>query len=177
MRRHLDRKLILIDFGAVKQVSTQLLEPGEKTNLTVSIGTQGYAPNEQSAGRAFFSSDIYAVGMTVIKALTGLSPHELQLDATTGELLWTEKVQISPQLTEILSTMVLTDYRQRYSSASVALNALTKFIGFTKSLSGKRFDNNKTAEDLDTPTAVWISDSTKIPDSATNILPPSSDNN
>ena len=173
MRRHLDRKLILIDFGAVKQVSTQLLEPGEKTNLTVSIGTQGYAPSEQSAGRAFFSSDIYAVGMTVIKALTGLSPQEIQLDATTGELLWTQTIQISPQLTEILSTMVLTDYRQRYGSASIALNALTKFIS-TTSLSGNLFANNELTEDLDNPTAVWETDATKIPDSATNLLPPSS---
>lgn len=174
MRRHSDRKLVLIDFGAVKQVTTQLLEPGEKTNLTVSIGTHGYAPSEQNAGRAFFSSDIYAVGMTAIKALTGLAPHELELDVTTGELLWIDKVQISPQLAEILNKMVLHDFRRRYSSASVALNALTKFIDSTKSLLSNLFDNNETAEDLDTPTAVWISDSTKIPDSATRRLPDSS---
>jgi serine/threonine protein kinase len=169
IRRRSDRKLVLIDFGAVKQVSTQLLEPNGQTRLTVSIGTQGYAPSEQSAGHAFFSSDIYAVGMTAIKALTGLYPHKLPLDAKTGEVLWTDKAQISPELAEIISTMVRHDYTRRYRSASEALSALKNI--FDASTQSSVWDSS---EDLDAPTAIWVSPATEIPDSATRPSPPSS---
>jgi serine/threonine protein kinase len=63
IRRHSDGKLVLIDFGAVKELSAQLLEHDEQTGYTIGIGTQGYAPSEQCAGRVRFNSDIYAVGM------------------------------------------------------------------------------------------------------------------
>jgi len=173
IRRHSDRKLVLIDFGAVKRVSTQLLEPNKQTSLTVSVGTQGYAPSEQSAGHAFFSTDIYALGMTAIKAVTGLHPHELPLDAKTGEVIWKDKAQISPELAEILSIMVRYDFRQRYRSASEALSTLKKLVdASTQSLvSGNSFANNAPAEDLDTPTAIWVCMSTEIPDPATRPRP------
>ncbi len=172
MRRHSDRKLVLIDFGAVKLVSTQLPQSNGKTSLTVSIGTHGYAPSEQNAGHAFFSSDIYAVGMTVIKALTGLAPHELQLDPDTGEILWIDKVQISSELAEILSKMVRYDFRQRYVSAIDALIAVNNLlVSPRKSLvCSNLFSNSESTEDLDTPTAVWISESTEMPDFTTNLL-------
>jgi serine/threonine protein kinase len=174
MRRQSDRKLVLIDFGAVKQVSTQLLEPDGQTSLTVSIGTQGYAPAEQSTGHAVFSSDIYAIGMTAIKALTGLAPHELQLDTKTGELLWTDKVQISPELAEILSKMGRYDFRQRYHSALEALSALNKLVNPAQSFSGSLLATTATENDLDAPTKIWAPKFTEIPDSATDLLPDSS---
>mgnify|MGYP002777010815 CR=1 FL=1 len=129
MRRHSDGKLVLIDFGAVKQVSDRMLTANAQTNLTVSIGTLGYAPSEQTAGRAFYSSDIYAVGMLVIKALTGFAPHELQLDSQTGEVLWLEKAQVSQELAAFISKMVRYDYTQRFHSASEALVALQDLAG------------------------------------------------
>ena len=69
MRRHADGKLVLIDFGAVKQVGT--------TNAiasTVAIGTEGYMPNEQAIGKPRPCSDLYAVGMIAIQGLTGVPP-------------------------------------------------------------------------------------------------------
>ncbi len=38
-RRRSDGKIVLIDFGAVKEVSTQVVNPQGKTTLTVAIGT------------------------------------------------------------------------------------------------------------------------------------------
>jgi serine/threonine protein kinase len=78
IRRQGDGKIVLIDFGAVKQVSTQVVNPetGE-TNLTISIGTKGYMPNEQLAGTPRFSSDVYAAGMLGIQALTGVHPKSM----------------------------------------------------------------------------------------------------
>jgi serine/threonine protein kinase len=136
IRRKQDSKLVLIDFGAVKQVSTQtvsLQQPPKDTVLTVSIGSPGYMPNEQLAGKPQFSSDIYAVGMLALQALSGLPPHQLPADPKTSEILWREKllqstlheqVNISPELADVLDTMVRYDYRQRYESATEALQAL-----------------------------------------------------
>lgn len=156
IRRHSDGKLVLIDFGAVKEVSTQILEHEGQTRYTVGIGTLGYAPNEQCAGRAKFTSDIYAVGMTAIKALTGLAPHELEV-SETGEILWTHKTQVSPQLSAILSKMVLYDFTMRYQSASEVLKALEELVSSTTSLDeGDLSTNTSSTDDLDTPTALWL---------------------
>lgn len=122
IRRKLDQQLVLIDFGAVKQISTQLLQaPGPHT---VAIGTPGYMPSEQIAGSPQPSSDLYAVGMIAIQALTGLSPYEIPKDAQTGELLWQQRIQVSPALVQILNKLVRYDFRERYQSAQQVLDAL-----------------------------------------------------
>jgi serine/threonine protein kinase len=71
IRRDSDRKIVLIDFGAVKQISMQPLQSQEPYSMTVAIGSLGYMPNEQLAGHPCFSSDVYAVGILALQALTG----------------------------------------------------------------------------------------------------------
>ncbi|MEH1969911.1 MULTISPECIES: CHASE2 domain-containing serine/threonine-protein kinase [unclassified Nostoc] len=135
IRRHSDGKLILIDFGAVKEVSTKQLDYQEQTPFTIGIGTQGYAPSEQCFGRPHYSSDIYAVGMVGIKALTGIAPRDLDRDAD-GEIQWSDayggklRFQVSHSLAKILSKMVLDDFKQRYQSASEALKDLESLEAF-----------------------------------------------
>ncbi|MEH1778369.1 MAG: CHASE2 domain-containing serine/threonine-protein kinase [Nostoc sp.] len=126
IRRHSDGKLVLIDFGAVKEVTIKPLDDQESTPFTIGIGTQGYAPSEQCFGRPHYSSDIYAVGMVGIKALTGVAPRELGRDAD-GEIKWSERTQVSHSLAKILSKMVLDDFKQRYQSASEVLEDLEIF--------------------------------------------------
>ncbi|MEH2436771.1 MAG: serine/threonine-protein kinase [Nostoc sp.] len=132
IRRHSDGKLILIDFGAVKEVSTKPPDHQEQSPFTIGIGTQGYAPSEQCFGRPHYSSDIYAVGMVGIKALTGMAPRELPRDAD-GEIKWIDAyggklpTQVSHSFAKILSKMVLDDFKQRYQSASEALEELKAF--------------------------------------------------
>lgn len=62
MRRRQDRKLVLIDFGAVKEIQGMTISQGQITS-TVCIGTPGYMPNEQAKGKPNLCSDVYAVGM------------------------------------------------------------------------------------------------------------------
>jgi serine/threonine protein kinase len=124
--RRRDGKIVLIDFGAVKQVSTQLVSPhGGATNMTISIGTQGYMPKEQLGGNPRFSSDVYAVGTIGIQALTGTHPRFLSEDPQTGELNWRDRVlSLTPELGEVLDKMVRYDFRTRYATAAQALEAL-----------------------------------------------------
>ncbi|MBW4691431.1 MAG: tetratricopeptide repeat protein [Lyngbya sp. HA4199-MV5] len=126
MRRRRDGKLVLIDFGAVKRVSVQAADPNtDIADSTVSIGTHGYIPNEQLAGKPRFSSDIYAVGLAGIQALTGVLPRDLGEDAQTSELDWrVHAPQVSSELAAILDRMVCYDFRDRYPTAVEALEAL-----------------------------------------------------
>lgn len=123
IRRQQDGKLVLIDFGAVKQVTTQVAN-GEKSSFTIAIGTPGYRPSEQANGHPKLSSDIYAIGIVGIQALTGLLPHQLPIDSERGEINWQEQATVSPEFAKVLDKMVRYDFRERYSSAASALLAL-----------------------------------------------------
>lgn len=125
LRRASDNRIVLIDFGAVKQVSTQATALRSGISHTISIGTQGYMPSEQVAGRPQFSSDIYAVGILCIQALTGYPPTELYPDPHSGELEWQRyALQANPALLDVLDRMVRYDFRSRYTNADEALVAL-----------------------------------------------------
>ncbi len=124
IRRDRDQKFVLIDFGAVKEIHTQLAHRSGETNITVGIGTQGYTPSEQLAGKPRFCSDLYALAMTAIQALTGRQPSQLPEDLETSEVLWQPYAALSPGLELILSRMVRYHFSQRYQSASEVMQAL-----------------------------------------------------
>ncbi|AFY81746.1 serine/threonine-protein kinase [Oscillatoria acuminata] len=127
MRRQEDGKLVLIDFGAVKEIRNLSATSGTALQ-TMAIGTRGYMPNEQAAGRPQFNSDIYALGIIAIQALTGLNPDPktggLPQDSTTGEISWRQLAKVSDNLANIIDKMVLQDYRQRYQNGTEALQAI-----------------------------------------------------
>ncbi|MFN6464617.1 MAG: CHASE2 domain-containing serine/threonine-protein kinase [Nostoc sp. DedVER02] len=172
IRRHSDGKLVLIDFGAVKEVSTKQLEIQDATPFTIGIGTQGYAPSEQCFGRPHYSSDIYAVGMVGIKALTGVAPRELDRDGY-GEIKWGDayggklRSQVSHSLAKILSKMVLEDFKQRYQSASEVLEDLKVFDDILNSQSKYPMlgDDSliNTSDQLNTPTKSCSEASSETP--------------
>ncbi|MEO1300041.1 MAG: serine/threonine-protein kinase [Cyanobacteria bacterium J06636_16] len=124
IRRDRDHKIVLIDFGSVKQVSSQPVEHEGRVSITVAIGSLGYMPSEQLAGQPCLSSDIYAVGVLALQALTGLDARRLPKDPRTSELVWRDLVYIDSALSDVLDTMVRYDFRQRYASAQEALQAL-----------------------------------------------------
>ena len=124
MRRRLDNKVILIDFGAVKEISTLTVTQQGATTLTVAVGTPGYIPSEQSNGKPKLSSDIYAVGMVGIKALTGKDPQNLPTDPNTGNIIWQNEAQVSNHLANVLDKMVRDHFSERYKNAMEALEAL-----------------------------------------------------
>jgi serine/threonine protein kinase len=127
-RRHSDNKIVLIDFGAVKEVRTQLVNKQGQITSTVIIGTDGYMPLEQQRGKPQLSSDIYAVGIIAIQAITGLLPDKLEEDVKTGEIIWRKYANVSPKLATVLDKMVSYDFRNRYPTAKEALQAVKKLL-------------------------------------------------
>ncbi|MBG1270095.1 serine/threonine-protein kinase [Nostoc sp. WHI] len=124
IRRQQDGKLVLIDFGAVKQVQTQLLTVAGHTGATIIIGTPGYMSTEQGQGKPRPNSDIYSLGIISIQSLTGLHPINFEEDPDTGEISWQHQTNISSELASVLSKMVLHHFKQRYQSAAEVLQML-----------------------------------------------------
>lgn len=125
MRRESDNQLFLIDFGAVKQIQPQ--EPTDQENYTVAIGTRGYAPAEQYAGHPTLSSDIYALGMIGIQALTGIPPYQLG-HSESGDVIWRHLVTVREEYAVILEKMVRYHFAARYQSAAEVLEDLQRIM-------------------------------------------------
>lgn len=123
IRRKQDGKLVLIDFGAVKEISQQMVNSQGKMGSSIRIGTPGYMPAEQMNGHPRFNSDTYALGMIAIQALTGLRPINIPI-GPNGEMSWRDRAQVSPQLAKIIDKMVCYNYRDRYQSATDVLQDL-----------------------------------------------------
>lgn len=131
IRRQQDGRIVLINFESVKHVWTQVVTNQGQTHTnfavgiptTIAIGTPGYMPVEQERGRPSPNSDIYALGMIGIQALTGLHPAQLPKDAKSGEIIWQHQVQ-RPELAGVLNKMVLYHFQARYRTATEALQAL-----------------------------------------------------
>lgn len=128
IRRHEDGKIVLVDFGAVKEsFQTKLIQS------TVAIGTRGYMPTEQIRGKPRPASDIFALGMIAVQALTGVNPIDLPEDEH-GELVWQyeedeegnlqPRVTVSAEFGEILSKMIRHEFKHRYQSARDVIEAL-----------------------------------------------------
>ncbi|MBW4516826.1 MAG: serine/threonine protein kinase [Timaviella obliquedivisa GSE-PSE-MK23-08B] len=124
IRRDKDGKIVLIDFGAVKELSNQAHPEGQTTE-SILIGTPGYMAGEQRAGKPRYCSDIYSVGMLAIQAITGLNPKEIGEDIQ-GELCWRQVAKVSPRLATILTQMVRSHWRDRYQSVEEVLTDLNQ---------------------------------------------------
>lgn len=127
IRRYTDQKIVLVDFGSVKNV---LQEQTSLIQLTVGVGTQGYMPIEQARGKPRASSDLYALGIIAIEALTGVKSLNLEEDEE-GELVWWNLVDAPLGLKAILAKMTKCNYKHRYQSAQSILNTLESCIQTT----------------------------------------------
>jgi serine/threonine protein kinase, bacterial len=129
--RHRDGKPILIDFGAVREsMGTVFNSQGNPTSSIV-IGTPGYMPSEQAAGRPVYSSDLYSLGITTIYLLTGKQPQELETDSRTGEIVWRQHaLNISPTLAGVIDRAIAYHPRERFATAREMLEALQGVVNF-----------------------------------------------
>ena len=126
IRRQPDAQLVLIDFGAVKQVQAAL--EGDAivpVANTIAIGTPGYMSPEQAQGRPRPNSDLYALGIIALQALTGQNPSQLTQNSQ-GEISWHPDGTVSPGLVAILQQMVRYHFHDRYQSARDVLQALRR---------------------------------------------------
>lgn len=150
IRRSGDGKLVLIDFGGAKQVTQHNL-----AQKGTGIYTLGYAAAEQMAGYACAASDLYALGATCVRLLTGClvkqddygNIYDPIYDPINGKWLWEEYlvnngITISHKLRRILNKLLKHFVRERYQSAAdVLLDVKDTLYDFTPLI----FSNKTTA--------------------------------
>ncbi|PHV62794.1 protein kinase domain-containing protein [Cyanobacterium aponinum] len=109
---------VLIDFGAVKETMGSFNTSSGSTVSSVVIGTRGFIAPEQSMGRTVFSTDLFALGLTMIYSLTGKYPIELPSNNLTGELEWQNLVaNLHPTLAKVLEKAIKMEISNRYLTA------------------------------------------------------------
>jgi serine/threonine protein kinase len=121
-----DGKLVLIDFGGVRQINnTYLVKLGEDAEHTRLMSPQGYTPIEQMNGKAVPQSDFFALGRTMVHLLTGIVPINLPENETNGDLIWRDRAsEIPDKLADLLDEMMALFPRERPSSSEVILSRL-----------------------------------------------------
>ncbi len=117
MLRNLDSRLMLLDFGAVKELGTA---------LETRIGVEGYSAPEQYRGKPCPQSDIYGIGTTIIFLLTSHTPmqyyryqsskFEFDIDSIPG---------LPTNLGEVLSIACQPEPKDRYQTAKELKEALS----------------------------------------------------
>lgn len=126
--RHRNGLLYLLDFGAVKQVTSA---QGALGGRSTGIYSVGYAPPEQMAGgQVYPSTDLYALAVTCIVLLTGKEVGELY-DSFNNTWAWHSHVQDSLAIAPVIDQMLQATPNQRYSSAQEVLDALEQIISGT----------------------------------------------
>src|SRR6266436_3487939 len=105
-------ELVLVDFGSARWLT------GTQTYGSTLVGTFGYMPTEQLGGTVDATSDLYALGATLLHAATGKSPSDL----LSGDMAL--RVPRDTPLRELIARLVQPRREKRPRSAEAALHAL-----------------------------------------------------
>ncbi|GAB4524765.1 MAG: protein kinase [Pleurocapsa sp.] len=115
--RNIDSRLMLLDFGAVKELGTA---------LETRIGVEGYSAPEQYRGKPCPQSDIYGIGTTIIFLLTGKTPmHYYRYQSNKFEFDISSIPNLPPDLGVVLDKACQPEPKDRYQTARELSEALS----------------------------------------------------
>jgi serine/threonine-protein kinase len=106
--RNLDSRLMLLDFGAVKELGT---------SLETRIGVEGYSAPEQYRGKPCPQSDVYGVGATIIFLITGKAPMQYyRFQGNKYEFDLSTIPNLPPKLGKVIEKACRSEPRDRYQT-------------------------------------------------------------
>ncbi len=106
---NIDRKIFLIDFGAVKEIGSI---------GSTRIGAPDYMAPEQNQGKPVVQSDLYAIGPTIIFLTTGRNPNEfLQLTKDGYQFNLSNIPTITPAVAKLINKVTADRVIDRHSTA------------------------------------------------------------
>jgi serine/threonine protein kinase len=118
-----DGQLVLIDFGAVREITETYLAKHSDGDIT-GIHSPGYTAPEQLNGQAVLQSDFYSLGRTFVYLLTGKKPNDM-FDSATGRLNWRSHApQVSTLFADLLDQMMAFAPNKRPANADEILQRL-----------------------------------------------------
>jgi serine/threonine protein kinase len=118
-----DGKLILIDFGTARRITSTYIEKLPAADVT-RVYTSGYTAPEQLKGQAVCKSDFFALGCTLVHLLTGIHPDNLAKNES-GHLMWRNRVpHISQELANLIDRLIAPLVSERLQTPQLFLNHL-----------------------------------------------------
>ena len=142
MRRKIDGHIFLIDFGLSKHYGE---DGNPDTSTTIGLGTEGYAPIEQgkrtnSRNDFLPTIDVYALGATFFKLLTGNTPPSASDVLGDNDLLKDELAanEISQFVIDVVMKAMKPVAKKRTQTVSEFMEELSGFGAIKKSEPYKR---------------------------------------
>lgn len=127
VRQDLDGQIFLTEFGTLYRLAKSKITRDGNLQVTVPLSPHPYLSPEQRQPdydkQPQPASDLYALGLIAIEALTGRPHYHLSYDPTNG-LQWRDQVDISLPLAEFIDRLIRHSWRDRFADAQSALNTL-----------------------------------------------------
>ncbi|MEL6552678.1 MAG: D-alanyl-D-alanine carboxypeptidase family protein [Cyanobacteria bacterium J06621_11] len=127
IRQSFDGQIFLTQFGALSRLSRSEIGPEGTLQIMTPVSPHPYLAPEQLkpdySERPLPASDLYALGLIAIEALTGQPHYDLTYDPNRG-LLWREGTEVSLGLAEFIDRLVRHDATDRFTDAAAALACL-----------------------------------------------------
>lgn len=135
IRRSADGRIVPIEFGLIQEIANPSAR-ADTVSPPTSPESMIYMSPEQLQGNPLYNSDLYAVGMICVQALTGLPPNQLPKGKDTNgdrppHLDWPHQEQLHPSLITLIERLISPYFDRRYQSATDALRDLQEIYGLS----------------------------------------------
>lgn len=128
IRQDKDGQIFLTHFAALARLARSEVDADGNLSIAVPVSPHAYTAPEQLQPsydqNPQPASDLYALGLIAIEVLTGRSHHDFSYDPIKG-LMWRADVAVSLHLAEFIDRLVRQDWRDRFESASQAMDTLS----------------------------------------------------
>lgn len=128
IRQDRDGQIFLTYFAALSRLARSEVDASGNLFVTVPVGPHPYTAPEQLQldydQHPQPASDLYALGLIAIEALTGRPHYDFSYDPDKG-LQWRDDVAVSLHLAEFIDRLVRQDWRDRFDSAAQAMDTLS----------------------------------------------------
>ncbi|MEM6252717.1 MAG: response regulator [Cyanobacteria bacterium P01_D01_bin.156] len=121
------QSMVLVDSGLGKRVMIGVSQQSAEYRKQL-LMQRDYQPLEQRIARPVMSSDVYALGLIGLQALTGQSIDQLTMPSVSGELQWRQFTTIPDPIAEWFEQLIHQSQNKRFGHAMAARNALTPHL-------------------------------------------------
>ena len=127
IRQDFDGQVFLTQFGALSRLARSEIDDAGNLRIAQPVIPHPYLAPEQLKSdyerTPQPASDLYALGLIAIAALTGQPHYHFSYDPHLG-LRWREDIDVSLPLAEFIDRLVRQDWRDRFSDAQTALDMI-----------------------------------------------------
>ncbi len=125
IRRASDGQIFLTQFGAISQIANGAIADSDLPNSPILLAPQPYvAPEQMQPSAPRPASDLYALGLIAVEALTGQPHQAFTYDPGSDRLQWRQQAEVSLPLAEFISRLVRHRWQDRFANAQEALRTL-----------------------------------------------------